>query len=134
MTGSERLGVARRQVLAGGLARALPTAAGSAAAARESAMYGLIGKMTAKPGERAALAAILLDGVSGMPGCLSYIVAEDPADPDVLWITEAWESQEAHRASLSLPSVQAAIAQGRPLIAGMDTIAETKPLGGHGLG
>lgn len=133
MTESERRGVARRLVLAGGLASALPAAAGPAAAATESAMYGLIGKMTATPGARAALAAILLDGVAGMPGCLSYIVAEDPADPDVLWITEAWESQEAHRASLSLPSVQAAIAQGRPLIAGMDTIAETKPLGGHGL-
>ena len=41
---------------------------------------------------------------------------------------------EAHRASLSLPSVQAAIAKGRPLIAGMETVAETRPLGGHGLG
>ncbi|WP_293414131.1 putative quinol monooxygenase [Phenylobacterium sp.] len=123
----------RRAVVAGGLAAGFgaPVLAGPAEA---GAMYGLIGKMTAKPGERAALAAILLDGVSGMPGCLSYVVAEDPADADVLWITEAWESQDAHRASLSLPSVQAAIAQGRPLIAGMDTIAETRPLGGHGLG
>lgn len=97
-------------------------------------MYGLIGKMTAKAGERAALAAILLEGLTGMPGCLSYVVAEDPTDPDVLWITEAWESPDAHRASLSLPSVQAAIAKGRPLIAGMETVAETRPLGGHGLG
>ena len=115
-------------------------------------MYGLIGKMTAKAGERSALAALLLAGLTGMPGCprstlfpyttlfrsmpgcLSYVVAEDPADPDVLWITEAWESQDAHRASLSLPSVQAAIAKGRPLIAGMETVAETRPIGGHGLG
>lgn len=134
MSGLELRGVARRRVLAGGLASVLPVPAGTAANAEENTMYGLIGKMTARPGERAALAAILLDGVSGMPGCLSYIVAEDPAEPDVLWITEAWESQDAHRASLTLPSVQAAIAQGRPLIAGMDMIAETKPLGGHGLG
>ncbi len=97
-------------------------------------MYGLIGKMTAKAGERGALAVILLEGLTGMPGCLSYVVAEDPADPDVLWITEAWESSDAHRASLSLPSVQAAIAKGRPLIAGMETLAETRPIGGHGLG
>ncbi|MEW6019292.1 MAG: antibiotic biosynthesis monooxygenase family protein [Pseudomonadota bacterium] len=96
-------------------------------------MYGLIGKMTAQAGQGAALARVLLEGVSGMPGCLSYVVAADPSDADVLWITEVWDSAESHRASLSLPSVQAAIARGRPMIAGMETVAQTKPLGGHGL-
>jgi len=96
-------------------------------------MYGLIGKMTAQAGQGAALAQVLLEGGSGMPGCLSYVVAADPADADVLWITEVWDSAESHRASLSLPSVQAAIARGRPMIAGMETVAQTKPLGGHGL-
>ncbi|MCB0228760.1 MAG: antibiotic biosynthesis monooxygenase, partial [Anaerolineae bacterium] len=33
----------------------------------------------------------------------------------------------------SLPSVQAAIARGRPLIAGFGERFETEPLGGHGL-
>ncbi len=97
-------------------------------------MYGLIGKMTARPGQGAALAQVLLEGVSGMPGCLSYVVAADPAAPDVLWITEVWETGEAHRASLSLPSVQAAIARGRPMIAALESVAQTQPLGGHGLG
>ena len=97
-------------------------------------MYGLIGKMTAQAGQGAALAQVLLEGVSGMPGCLSYVVAADPADADVLWITEVWDSAESHRASLSLPAVQAAIARGRPMIAGMETVAQTTPLGGHGLG
>jgi quinol monooxygenase YgiN len=96
-------------------------------------MHGLIGKMTAQPGQRAALAEILLDGVAGMPGCLSYVVANDPTDPDLLWITEVWESREAHSASLTLPSVRDAITRGRPLIAGMDAVAETLPLGGYGL-
>lgn len=96
-------------------------------------MYGLIGKMKATPGQRDALAAILLEGLRDMPGCLSYIVAEDPADPDALWITEAWDSEVSHRASLSLPSVQQAIARGRPLIAGFGERFETKPVGGHGL-
>lgn len=96
-------------------------------------MYGLIGKMKAQPGQRDALASILLEGVSAMPGCLSYVVAKDPADPDLLWITEVWDGAESHRASLSLPSVQAAIAKGRPLIAGMEMVAATEPVGGHGL-
>lgn len=96
-------------------------------------MYGLIGKMTAVGGARDELAAILLEGTDAMPGCLSYVVAVDPTDADSLWITEVWESEESHRASLALPGVQAAIARGRPLIAGMSDRVETRPLGGHGL-
>ena len=68
-----------------------------------------------------------------MPGCLSYIVANDPGDPHALWITEVWDSADSHKASLTLPSVQAAIQEGRPLIAGMQKVAETAPVGGHGL-
>lgn len=96
-------------------------------------MYGLIGKMTATPGQRDALTAILLEGIESMPGCLSYVVANDPADSDAIWITEVWDSAESHRASLSLASVQAAIAKGRPLIAGFSDRVETTPLGGFGL-
>jgi quinol monooxygenase YgiN len=97
------------------------------------AMYGLIGKMTTVPGKRDEFIAILLEGVDAMPGCLSYIVAKDPANADAVWITEAWDSKESHAASLSLPSVKAAIAKGRPLIAGFSDRAETIPVGGHGL-
>jgi len=96
-------------------------------------MYGLIGRMTAVAGQRDALAAILLEGTHTMPGCLSYVIAQDPADDDALWITEVWDSQASHKASLSLPSVQAAIAKGRPLIAGFSNRVETHPIGGHGI-
>ena len=96
-------------------------------------MYGLIGKMKVVPGQRDALASILINGVSGMPGCLSYIVAHDPTDDDAIWITEAWVDQASHKASLSLPSVQQAISIGRPLIAGFGERFETVPMGGHGL-
>ena len=96
-------------------------------------MYGLIGKISTVPGQRDAFAAILLDGTNAMPGCLSYVVARDPADENALWITEVWDSQESHKASLSLPSVQAAIAKGRPMIAGFSNRVETVPIGGHGI-
>jgi quinol monooxygenase YgiN len=99
----------------------------------ESRMYGLIGKMKAAPGQRDALIAILIEGSADMPGCLSYVVAQDTADPDALWITEAWDSTESHGASLKLPSVQQAIAKGRPLIAGFGERFETTPVGGRGL-
>ena len=96
-------------------------------------MYGLIGKITAAPGQRDALATILLDGTDAMPGCLSYVIARDPTDDNALWITEVWDSADSHKASLSLPAVQAAIAKGRPMIAGFSNRVETVPLGGHGL-
>lgn len=96
-------------------------------------MYGLIGKMIATPGRRDDLAAILLDGTGSMPGCLSYVIATDPAESDALWITEVWDSQASHQASLGLPAVQAAIAKGRPLIAGFSNRVETVPIGGFGL-
>jgi quinol monooxygenase YgiN len=96
-------------------------------------MYGLIGRIVAVPGKCGELAAVLVGQEGGMPGCLSYIVAEDPENPDALWVTEVWETQADHRASLQLPQVQAAIAKGRPLIAGFDNRHETVPLGGIGL-
>jgi quinol monooxygenase YgiN len=104
-----------------------------AASVQAAPMYGLIGQMKAVPGKRAALAAILLDGTDRMPGCLSYVIAEDPKDADTLWITEVWDSKASHDASLALPAVRSAIAKGRPLIAGFGSQTETVPLGGAGL-
>jgi quinol monooxygenase YgiN len=96
-------------------------------------MYGLIAKMKTKPGQRDALIAVLIEGTAAMPGCLSYIVAKDPADSEAIWVTEAWESRASHQASLSLASVQQAMAKGRPLIAGFGERFETQPVGGQGL-
>jgi quinol monooxygenase YgiN len=96
-------------------------------------MYGLIGKMMVVPGRRDALMQILLEGTGEMPGCLSYIIARDSTDPDALWVTEVWDNQASHKASLALPTVQQAIARGRSLIAGFGERFETEPVGGHGL-
>src|SRR5690606_4114508 len=96
-------------------------------------MYGLIGKMLAQPGQRDALAAILLESTGDMPGCLSSVVAQDATDGDAPWATEVWPDRESHQKSLQLPAVQQAIAKARPLIAGFGERFETTPLGGHGL-
>jgi len=93
-------------------------------------MYGLISKITTVPGQRDALASILVDGTGSMPGCLSYVVAADPADNDALWITEVWDSRESHAASLKLPAVRAAIEKARPIIAGFPQHFETVPVAG----
>ena len=105
-----------------------------ALAAREGdTLYGLIGRMKANPGQRDALIAVLVESVSSMPGCLSYIVAQDSADGDAIWIIEVWDSKASHDQSLSLPQVRDAIAKGRPMIAGMDPPIVTTPIGGWGL-
>lgn len=101
--------------------------------AQGTKMYGLIGRMIAVEGKRDDLIRILLEGVSGMPGCMSYVVAKDPADPNAIWISEVWDSKESHAASLNLPSVKDAIKKGRPLIAGFRDSFTTEPVGGHGL-
>jgi quinol monooxygenase YgiN len=96
-------------------------------------MYGLIVKMSAAAGQRDALIAILLEGIAGMPGCLSYVVSKDAADSDGIWITEVWDSKESHAASLKLPSVRDAITRAKPLIAAFSQGTSTTPVGGIGL-
>ena len=107
--------------------------AGSWTFAQGDQMYGLIGKLMAVPGKRAELIAVLLEGIGSMPGCLSYVVAEDAEDADAIWITEVWDSKASHDASLSLPAVRDAIAKARPLIAGFGDGVVTTPVGGVGL-
>src|SRR5690606_21557059 len=109
--------------------------ANPAAAARQekAGMFGMIGKMTATPGQRDQLVAMLLENTGAMPGCLSYIVALDTEDADGIWVTEVWDNEASHKASLSLPAVREVIARARPLIAGFSNQVTTTPVGGQGL-
>ena len=96
-------------------------------------MHGRIARITTAQGKRDDLIAILLGGTSSMPGCLSYIVAQDPTNSDALWITEVWDNQASHKASPLLPTVKEAISRAKPLIRGFDMPIETVPVGGYGL-
>lgn len=118
----EFIGTAALALLAG-------AAPGLAAGEDMDEIYGVIGQMKAVPGQRAALVAILREGTAAMPGNLLYLIAEDLGDPDAIWISEVWASQQHHADSLKLESVRAAIAKGRPLIAGFGARAETRPVG-----
>ena len=96
-------------------------------------MYGLIVRIRCLPGQRDALAKILMQATVALPGCKSYVVAADPSDADALWVTEVWDSAASHAASLTLPQVQQAMAEGKPLIASFGERFETSPIGGAGL-
>lgn len=96
-------------------------------------MFGFIAKLTAKPGTREQLIFALSQNSSSMPGCLSYIAAKDSKDDNSIWVTEVWETEKHHKESLSQPSVQQAMALGKPLIAAFEAVATTEPVGGHSM-
>jgi quinol monooxygenase YgiN len=98
--------------------------------------FGLHGKLIAHPGQRDALAQILLDAaklVSSLPGCEIYFVSNDEKDSNALYVTEVWKSEADHKASLQMPDVRKLIEKGRPMVAGFGESTRLVPIGGHGL-
>jgi quinol monooxygenase YgiN len=84
-----------------------------------------VGLLGTKPGQRDALVAILVRPKPGMKeaGCLLYEVGINDDMPDTVFVSELWESADAHQASLQLESTRAAIAEAMPLLSG--------DMGGH---
>jgi quinol monooxygenase YgiN len=104
-----------------------------AGARKENSMYGLIVKLTAVPGKRDEVIALLKQSASDMSGCFSYVVARDPSDENVIWVTEVWDSLSSHDASLTLPAVKDAVPKVKPMISAFEKIAATTPVWGVGL-
>ena len=82
--------------------------------------YAHMGSLEVRAGHLDEVVAILTRSNPDMAeaGCLSYEVGADPERPDTVCVAELWESAEAHRESLQLPSVRAAIAEAMPLLTG----------------
>lgn len=99
-------------------------------------LFGLFGKMTAVEGKRDALATNLLraaDLMKGVPGCLLYVVNTSDAEPNAVWVTEIWQDEAAHGASLSMPGVRSLITETMPLLASAPEGTRFTPIGGKGL-
>lgn len=99
--------------------------------------FGLFGQLKAKAGKGKELAAILIESANAKPpmkGCLQYLVGTDPANADVVWVSEVWETKEDHANSLKLESVKAAIAKAMPILDGMPEKGVTwEVMGGLGI-
>ena len=91
-------------------------------------MYGLIGKFRALPGRRDDLVNLMKSGSAPMPGCISYVLATDPSDPDLIWITEVWETQAQHADSVQIPAIAETIRQAMPLITSFDMHHHVTPV------
>jgi quinol monooxygenase YgiN len=97
--------------------------------------FAMFAKVTAKAGQREALAEHLLEAshlLMSFAGCLLYIVNSSLSDPDAVCVFEAWRSEADHDASLNIESVKALIARTRPLVANFES-QRLVPVGGKGL-
>jgi len=84
-------------------------------------MIGLYTKFTTSAENRPKFVEILQEAASGLDsslGCKLYEVALDATDPTVTVVTEVWEGEEAHTASLQLPESKSLIAKAMPLLTG----------------
>lgn len=79
-----------------------------------------VGTLGVQPGHRDEVVAILTRRSTDLDsaGCLSYEVGVSDEHPDTVFVSELWESAEAHQLSLQLASVQAAIKEAMPLLSG----------------
>jgi quinol monooxygenase YgiN/mannose-6-phosphate isomerase-like protein (cupin superfamily) len=95
-------------------------------------------RFTAQPGRGYDLADRLLraaDSLRDTPGCELYVINRVPEEPDVVWVTELWLSQDALEASLE----QLATDEGRALLAELQAMLaapperiDVEPVGGVG--
>ena len=100
---------------------------------KETGMYGLIVKLTVIPGRRDEMIGILKESAADMPGCLSYVVAKDSVDENIIWVTEVWDSVISHDGSLALPSVKRVIPRAKEIVSSFERISVTSPVWGVGL-
>jgi quinol monooxygenase YgiN len=75
----------------------------------------------------------LLGATGEMPGAISYIMPKDATDVNAVWVTEIWDSEASHAASLTMTAVKDTIARCRPMIVGFEKVAVTSPVGESGM-
>jgi quinol monooxygenase YgiN len=83
-------------------------------------MFSVYGRMTALPGRRDELIAVLLDSLRAGgddSGLLTYSVNTALDDPDTIWLTQLWTDKDAHDATTRSEPVAAATRRVAPLLA-----------------
>ena len=97
--------------------------------------YGLLNKLTAKPGKRDEVISILLESGKLLddPACQMYMVSEAADDPNVIYVTDLWTSKQRHQKALQKPELRPFVEKAMPLLEGMPEQTEIKPVGGIGI-
>lgn len=95
-------------------------------------------KFTAQPGSGEGVAELLLgaaEALRSVAGCELYVVNRAASDPDVVWVTELWLSQEALDASLEQLQTdegRARVEKVMTLLTKPPELTDLEPLGGVG--
>jgi quinol monooxygenase YgiN len=98
--------------------------------------YALLNKLTAKPEQRQQVIDILLESgklFDDNPSCHLYLVSEATQDPNAIWVTDLWTTQEAHEEALKVPELRPFVEKSLPLLEGMPEQIEIRPVGGKGV-
>lgn len=93
-------------------------------------MHGIVNRFVTHPGQRDALAAAMTSAGDPMPGCHSFTLMRDLADPDVLWLVEVWESKAHWEASLKQPGVGESLDAADRLVKDWGKPVETEVIAG----
>ncbi|WP_330185408.1 antibiotic biosynthesis monooxygenase [Nocardia sp. NBC_01503] len=84
-------------------------------------MFSVFGRMTARPGRRDELIALLVQGFRAGGeggGLVGYSVNTAFDDPDTIWLTQLWVDKKAHDETTRSEPVAAVSQQIPPLLAG----------------
>ena len=84
--------------------------------------YGLLNRLTAKPGKRDEVVRHLVESGSLFDdnvACLLYLVASPADDPTTIWVVDLWTGEDAHTEALRDPSLRPHIDATVPLLEGM---------------
>ena len=97
-------------------------------------------RMQASPGQGEAVVALMLRvarGLQRVPGCELYVVHRSATEPDTVWVSESWASQEALQGSVDAVPQEGADAvspaQVLSLLTGPPEVIALTPVGGVGL-
>lgn len=93
--------------------------------------YGFHATMTAQPGKGEDLVELLLNAPSlSNEDCVVFLVGRSASDPDTVYVTEGWTSQEAHGRFFATEAAQALVARLQPLLTGGSAYLDEVPVGG----
>ena len=93
--------------------------------------HGFHATITAKPGQGDALVALLLSAPSlASDDCPVFLVGRSASNPDQIFVTEGWVSQEAHGRFFGSDIAQSYIARFAPLVEGDSVYLDEIPVGG----
>ena len=87
------------------------------------------------PGKRQRVVEILIESgklFDDNPACLLYLVSESTDDPNLIWVTDLWTSQQEHAEALKAPELRPFVQEAMELLEDMPEQIDIRPVGGKG--